>query len=60
MRDPIDVLGHYFWEIVGCWGILVGVVFLWLTYRIIVGTRERMRRLRAERAALDDRHQSSR
>jgi hypothetical protein len=44
MRDPLDALGHYFWEIIGCWGAMMAVVFLWLGYRIIVGLRERAAR----------------
>lgn len=54
MRDPLDVLGRYFWEIIGCWSLLLAIVFLWLGYRIMVGIAEK----RQARATPRDPHSS--
>jgi hypothetical protein len=48
MRDPLDLLARYFWPIIGCWGLLVAIVLLWIGLRIVIGVIERRRLAAAE------------
>jgi hypothetical protein len=42
MRDPMDFFGQYFWEMLACWSIVIGLPILWSCYHIIRGIRAKI------------------
>ena len=60
VRDPLDIIGHWFMEIAACWIVLVAIPLLWVTANIVLGIRRKLAHRRSGAARDGDEAPSER